>query len=101
MELGLFFLQSSNASQIKTYVGTDGKIHFTNSAGADTVLNFSVNKSKSYKLNLENVGNGGSVVSSTASLYDLSTGALIASVFLQTAPKNTAGQSNYTTGTWA
>ena len=26
---------------MKTYVGTDGKLHFVNSAGADTVLNFS------------------------------------------------------------
>ena len=32
---------NSNASKIKTYVGTDGKIHFVNSAGADTALNFS------------------------------------------------------------
>ncbi len=26
---------------MKTYVGTDGKLHFVNSAGADTALNFS------------------------------------------------------------
>lgn len=26
---------------IKTYVGSDGKLHFTNAAGADSVLNFS------------------------------------------------------------
>ena len=25
---------------MKTYVGTDGKLHFVNSAGADTALNF-------------------------------------------------------------
>ena len=32
---------NSNAAKIKTYVGSDGKIHFVNSVGADTVLNFS------------------------------------------------------------
>ena len=32
---------NSNASKIKTYVGDDGKLHFVNSAGADTVLPFS------------------------------------------------------------
>ena len=42
MELGLFFLQSSNVSQIKTYVNEeDGMLHFIDSVGADTVLNFS------------------------------------------------------------
>ena len=40
-ELGFFIQWSSKASKINTYVGTDGKIHFTNSAGADSVLNFS------------------------------------------------------------
>lgn len=29
------------ANNIKVYVGTDGKLHFVDSAGADTVLNFS------------------------------------------------------------
>ena len=28
-------------SKVKTYVGSDGKLHFVNSAGADSVLNFS------------------------------------------------------------
>ncbi len=32
---------NSNISGIRTYVGTDGKIHFVDGAGADTVLNFS------------------------------------------------------------
>ena len=32
---------NSNLSKVKTYVGNDGKIHFVNSAGADTALNFS------------------------------------------------------------
>ena len=27
-------------TKVKTYVGTDGKLHFVNSAGADTALNF-------------------------------------------------------------
>ncbi len=36
------FIQiNSNISGIRTYVGTDGKIHFVDGAGADTVLNFS------------------------------------------------------------
>ena len=29
-----------DTSKIKTYVGSDGKLHFINKAGADTVLNF-------------------------------------------------------------
>ena len=32
---------NSNGSKIKTYVGDDGAIHFTDWTGADTVLNFS------------------------------------------------------------
>ena len=32
---------NSNAAKIKTYVGSDGKLHFIDSAGADTALNFS------------------------------------------------------------
>lgn len=31
---------SSNCNSINVYVGSDGKIHFKNSAGADTALNF-------------------------------------------------------------
>ncbi len=31
-------------TKVKTYVGTDGKLHFVNSAGADSVLNFSSGK---------------------------------------------------------
>ena len=38
-----FFLNIylDDTSKIKTYVGSDGKLHFVNKAGADTVLNFS------------------------------------------------------------
>ena len=32
---------NSKVSKVKTYVGSDGKLHFVNSAGADTALNFS------------------------------------------------------------
>lgn len=32
---------NNNLTQIKTYVGSDGKLHFTDVSGADTVLNFS------------------------------------------------------------
>ena len=32
---------NDDTSKIKTYVGTDGKLHFVNKAGADSVLNFS------------------------------------------------------------
>lgn len=32
--------QSQSLTQIKTYVGEDGKLHFINSAGADTVIPF-------------------------------------------------------------
>ena len=32
---------NSNVTKIKTYVGTDGKLHFVDSVGADTVLPFS------------------------------------------------------------
>lgn len=31
---------NTNLSNVRTYVGEDGKLHFTDSAGADTVLNF-------------------------------------------------------------
>ena len=31
---------NSNVSNVNVYVGSDGKIHFKNSAGADTALNF-------------------------------------------------------------
>lgn len=67
--------------------------------GADTVLNFSTKKS--YRLSINCVGNGGSVVTSTAYLYDASTSALIASIMLQTAPNNTSGMTNSTSGTWS
>lgn len=30
----------ANLTNVRTYVGDDGKLHFTDSAGADTVLNF-------------------------------------------------------------
>ena len=32
---------NSNLTQVKTYVGEDGKLHFVDSGGADTALNFS------------------------------------------------------------
>ena len=32
---------NSNGANVKTYVGSDGKIHFTDWTGADSVLNFS------------------------------------------------------------
>ena len=31
---------NTNISKIKTYVGSDGKLHFVDSAGADSALNF-------------------------------------------------------------
>lgn len=33
-------ITNTNLAKVKTYVGTDGKLHFINSAGADTVLPF-------------------------------------------------------------
>ena len=39
---------NSNCKKINTYVGKDGKIHFVNSGGADTVLNF--NKTSNYRI---------------------------------------------------
>ena len=35
-------LVKSTAEKIRIYVGSDGKLHFTNSAGADSALNFKV-----------------------------------------------------------
>ena len=32
---------NNNLTQIKTYVGSDGKLHFIDASGADAVLNFS------------------------------------------------------------
>ena len=46
---------NSNCKKINTYVGNDGKIHFVNSGGADTVLNFS-SGAKSIVLNMDNYG---------------------------------------------
>ncbi len=37
---------------MKTYVGTDGKLHFVNSAGADSVLNFSSKASCSLTISI-------------------------------------------------
>lgn len=34
-------LRSDSLSRVKTYVGDDGKIHFMDGTGADSVLNFS------------------------------------------------------------
>ena len=44
---------NSNASKIKTYVGTDGKLHFVDSAGADTALNFSKGGSGNWNLSFK------------------------------------------------
>ena len=43
---------NSNSQKIKTYVGTDGKLHFVNSAGADTALNFSSGSSTTKLLSI-------------------------------------------------
>lgn len=32
---------NTNVNKVKIYVGSDGKLHFTNASGADTALNFS------------------------------------------------------------
>lgn len=45
-----FFLDINNEenrdlSMVRTYVGNDGKLHFVNSAGADTVLPFNIDVS--------------------------------------------------------
>ena len=47
---------NSKVSTVKTYVGTDGKIHFVDSAGADTALNFSKGGKYSWYLYLESNG---------------------------------------------
>ncbi len=41
--------QSSDLAKVRTYVGSDGKLHFVNSAGADTVLPFSKGQGKYIK----------------------------------------------------
>ena len=46
---------------IKTYVGEDGKIHFTNSAGADSVLNFSRAVNITVKKVTKSGSSGGSI----------------------------------------
>ncbi len=43
-------------TKVKTYVGTDGKLHFVNSAGADTALNFSKGGTYAWSLYLESNG---------------------------------------------
>lgn len=40
---------SSDLGKVNTYVGSDGKLHFTNSAGADTVLPFKSASDVKYK----------------------------------------------------
>ena len=35
------FLLNKSLSKVNVYVGTDGKLHFVNASGADSVLNFS------------------------------------------------------------
>lgn len=44
-------LRNDSLVQVKTYVGSDGKLHFVNASGADTVLNFSGNvKFNTYRI---------------------------------------------------
>lgn len=52
----------TNLNNIKTYVGSDGKLHFTNSAGADSVLPFNNEENSSELLieKLHSTGNAGS-----------------------------------------
>ena len=47
-QLGLFHLNINpdDTSNIRTYVGSDGKIHFVDRTGADSVLNFSKDEIK-------------------------------------------------------
>ena len=45
---------SDNLTKVKTYVGSDGKLHFVDASGADTVLPFSSEKFVS----LTNIGSG-------------------------------------------
>ena len=47
---------NSNGTNVKTYVGTDGKIHFIDWTGADTVLNFSKGGTYTWSLYLESNG---------------------------------------------
>ena len=79
MELGFLCKRSSNASNINTYVGEDGKIHFTNSAGADSVLNFSSGitlKAQSFAVNVARYQsksvtcNGGNILYVAVSSYN-------------------------------
>lgn len=39
---------NTNVNKVKIYVGSDGKLHFTNASGADTALNFSSGAKFSY-----------------------------------------------------
>ena len=54
-----------DTSKIKTYVGSDGKIHFINKAGADTALNFSKGGTE-----LVYVGTTGSTINVTSVISD-------------------------------
>ena len=42
---------NTNLDKVRTYVGSDGKLHFVNASGADTVLNFSSLKVSSLETN--------------------------------------------------
>lgn len=47
---------NTNISKIKTYVGSDGKLHFVDSAGADSVLPFNKDiKLSQFKISYTNV----------------------------------------------
>ena len=50
---------NNSISKIKVYVGSDGKLHFINSGGADTVLNFNSSRTASGQ---EYVGNAGRII---------------------------------------
>ena len=55
-------LSSRLISEIKTvnvYVGSDGKLHFVNSGGADSVLPFSQKATITFKTELHSAGNTG------------------------------------------
>ena len=71
---------NSNVTNVKTYVGADGKLHFVNSAGADTALNFSSGGDSDLVLGIVDITNyinarGGYVIYgaiTTGKEYDLS-----------------------------
>ena len=65
---------NSNAAKIKTYVGSDGKLHFVDSAGADTALNFSSNNILDFSNYgyVKTLSNGGNYTVTETGIYMLS-----------------------------